>query len=233
MNKQQRRDPEEVRRYIKSIKRHAKKPEFAFDMYLKNTNINFDFMNDMSIDRGAKREYREHVNRLFIIYECCGLEVFLKHIIIQYAGYWKESGINSLLTEQISLADAYKTFSHGDISREHVIAHTNTFQSYFSVNKVFTSLYGGNFFNDVYKSYIKYHTAEEFEDFDFRNPDSLETYLKELFELRNRLVHECSKEKFDASGWGLVSVSFVVSVKNLLKDKFKGDDKTSLTNYTS
>jgi len=99
-------------------------------------------------------EIVEVVNQLsyhnFLVNLVSALEVYLKQIIISNRN-WNEVGYSKLLSEPIALQDAFKIFTTEGISREHLIAHSNSFMNLSSIDRIFTQLCGKSFLKELGK----------------------------------------------------------------------------------
>ncbi|HMG90842.1 MAG TPA: HEPN domain-containing protein [Chryseolinea sp.] len=112
------------------------------------------------------------------------IEVYFKEVIVENADGWNVIGYDKLLSEKITLSEAYHLFKHTDVSREAIVAEHYSFQSIEQIASTMDTLTGSKFYDKVVQTTTKDVPKKGNWDTDYQ------PHLRELFELRNRIIHE-------------------------------------------
>jgi len=193
MNQQERRTAENMIKYLESIKLTNGKNLSGITVFRQY------LLNDYLIHKEFKRnkKLRQHIRRMAVVHSVSLLEVHLRNFIVSNKKHWTESGINELLKDKITLSEAFELFKHPDLKqleKVHLIAHSSSFQSVGGVDTILSTLYG--FPNN--KGFLK--------DFEIRQNRTDDNWLYgvniiktfySLFEIRNKIVHECNEDDID------------------------------------
>lgn len=137
--------------------------------------------------RSSSNVVRIEASKHCVVSFISGIEVFCKELILEYKDKWVDEGYSKLLTEKISLNEAYGLFKHLEVKREVIVTHYNSFQSIENINRVFSALTGTDFLLKVENTLV-YDAPEKFslvQVFQEWRKD-----LIELFKLRHNIIHE-------------------------------------------
>ncbi|MEJ1241881.1 HEPN domain-containing protein [Chryseolinea sp. T2] len=113
------------------------------------------------------------------------IEVFFKDLITENVDGWSSAGYDELLKDKITLYEAYHLFKHENLSRESIIAEHYNFSTIENIAATMDTLTGGGFYKKMMDTKVG-NKGETFEN-------TFLAGLRELYDLRNRIVHEHNK----------------------------------------
>lgn len=142
----------------------------------------------------STRTVKNAARKNFVINIVTAFEIYFNEIIVANIGKWSQSGIDEILgKEKITLLEALEFRKGTRIHAEHLIVFHNRLQNPDSINKLFTTLIGQDFFKALDDHTILLTDFDRDESYD----ESLETLVSnwkqkfyELYTLRNRIAHE-------------------------------------------
>lgn len=137
---------------------------------------------------GVSRQKYE-ARKAFVVTLVSALEVFIKEIIIENHGKWNKEGFSKLLTEKVTLDQAYNIFKVYGVKREVIIAKTHSFQNLENISHVFNCLTGKKNFLDDLEEY-KWDLGEGGYLQLIKISPNWRKDLANLFALRHKIVHE-------------------------------------------
>jgi hypothetical protein len=172
---------------------------------------------------GVSRQKFE-ARKVFIVSLVSALEVFLKELIIERHGKWDKEGFSKLLTEKVTLDQAYNIFKVYGVKREVIVAKTQSFQNLENISHVFNCLTSKKHFLNDLEEYKWELDNGIFFQLKKMSPNWRKD-LSDLFDLRHKIVHENTKalkiEKkqndsfIDVTGtFGMILTMFVFAIEH-------------------
>ncbi len=162
--------------------------EQALDLLLQSYTI-FSITHE-NLTKELSKEEREKLDVLArhncIVNIVTAFEIFFKSQVL-HKNDWSKEGYEKLLSEEIKLSTAYEMLQGEKITREYIIAHSQSFQNFHNINRVFSSLIDRGFYNDielVKVSGLISGNATFLEEF----PNWREKIIS-IFEIRHRFIH--------------------------------------------
>jgi len=153
------------------------------------------------------------------------LEVFFKHMIIQIKN-WDVEGYKTLLSDKITLSEAFDLFHNNQVTREYLIAHYHKFQNFDTIGGIFSKLIGNK---DFYKE-VERHRVDLIDyKGERRNYIFMEIYpdwrelISNIYQARNAFVHEIEYHAYiknrlvDVLG---CTLTFMLVITNYLESKY-------------
>lgn len=130
---------------------------------------------------------KDYILNNYLVNCVTSLELYFRSVIVQNKR-WDEKGYSKLLNERISLHDAYELFNSDGVTRQYIIAHTNSFQNLDRINNVFSNLMDIDFLKEVENHSVK---LDDERDYSLKKkvPD-WNRRIRKLYEMRNSFVHE-------------------------------------------
>jgi hypothetical protein len=160
----------------------------AFETYRQAVTIT-DFSSLSENDRKRKQFENNLLGHNLIVNAVTAVEILLKRIIIDGKN-WQETGFQKLLNNDIKLSDAFHLFNRENITREYVVAHSNSLESIESIDRVFSLLTGDEFLNEVGQVLIPQMISGRVPmAIDNSIPDWRNTLAK-MYSIRHLYIHE-------------------------------------------
>ena len=191
-----------LKRYIKKIDEMrsllGKRWEYPYDTFLEKMSLSFQLL-QLVEKSNVKKEIKIEARKNFIINCITAVEVFFKDMIIglDWFEVLNEDGIDELLSEKITLTEAWLLLKTKNISLGEIIAAKFSFQSLPEINKIMKKLLGvSNFLKEVEQYEVtEIDEDNEEEKVKFVLKDAYPDWRKkvqEIFELRHKFVHQVS-----------------------------------------
>jgi len=191
-----------LKRYIKKIDEMrsllGKRWEYPYDTFLEKIYLSRQLI-QLVEKSNIKKEIKIEARKNFIINCITAVEVFFKDMIIglDWFEVLNEDGIDELLSEKITLTEAWLLFKTKNISLGEIIAAKFSFQSLPEINKIMKKLLGvSNFLKEVEQYEVtEIDEDNEEEKVKFVLKDAYPDWRKkvqEIFELRHKFVHQVS-----------------------------------------
>jgi hypothetical protein len=179
----------EVARIRKSKNRSGKSYHLSQGgtMHLNRVFLAEDLL-DRIMDSKVKFDLKAIQNQAkanFVVNLITMLEVFLKDTIREFHGKWLNEGVSKLLTDKITLNDAFLLARKTRIKKEELVALKASFQNIAAIESTFSTLTGKPFLDNLGFHFRKVEGRE------LRNYDrNWKQVLQESFELRHKIIHE-------------------------------------------
>jgi len=125
----------------------------------------------------------------FVVNLVTTLEIYFKQRILSKTD-WEETAYDQFHLEQITINQAFTAFkSDGNISREILIAQSQSFQNFESIDQIFSALTNKKFFKEIGE--VKINTLFAFPAVTFdENFPSWKDQVRLIFETRHKFIHE-------------------------------------------
>ncbi len=177
------------------------------DKKYDSTNIFFKQYYDglflfFNVTRSIKKKKDQHLIDLafnnYLVNCITCLEIFYKHMI-QSFDRWSEQGYTELLTEKVTLGQAFDLIGNEKITKQYIIANHYSFQNFSTIGKTMSALTQKDFYKEVENYEVTYiggtkegkldptdtKTVKLIKDY----PDWKKT-INKLYEDRNNFVHD-------------------------------------------
>lgn len=144
-----------------------------------------------------KETYHNRIHQNFLINLVSAIEIHLRELIKINSSNWNKELYSELLSDKISLENAFKIFKEVNVSRESIISKNSSFNSFESIVKTFCKLTKTSFVEDI--SSIFFMQNEDGGDVSLEKLyPKWQTTIHRLLEERNKIVHEgISHNKLD------------------------------------
>lgn len=132
------------------------------------------------------KKYHLRIHQNFLINLASVIEITLKDLISFNAKNWNESNYSELLSEKISLENAYKLFKEVEVTREAIIGRNSSFNSIESIIITFNKLTTSQFVKEMENVQFledNHLTLQEFSP-------NWKSVINSIFVERNLTVHE-------------------------------------------